>query len=114
MSLRESVKTWILAVFPLLNPWALERACVCVTSFPVAVDLAINPALAGSQLLGFLAERGFLGEWGCSQVVRGYGWLSCNTPGIQVLVVGRCLEKREGGLGARKPSLATPAWQPAV
>ena len=52
MSLRESVKTRILAVFPLLNPWALEGVCVCVLqSFPVAVDLAINPALAGSQLL---------------------------------------------------------------
>ena len=63
---------------------------------------------------GFLAEGGFLGEWGCSQVVRGCGWLSSNAPGIRVLVVGRCLEKREGGLGARKPSVATPAWQPAV
>ena len=35
---------------------------------------------------------------GGSQVVRGYGWLSSNAPGIQVLVVGK-----EGvGTGSQK------------
>ena len=101
-----------LAVSPLLNPWALEGLCVCVLqASQLQSILPSTQHWLEVSCSGFLAEGGFLDECGAggSQVVRGYGWLSSNAPGIQVLVVGRCLEKREWGLGARKPSLAAPA-----
>lgn len=56
------------------------------------------------------------GAGSCSE--GGCWWLSRDVPGLQVLVVGRCLEKvggigpgRSTALGARKPGWAPPAWQ---
>ena len=93
------MKTWILAVSPLLNPWALEGLCVCVLkASQLQSILPSTQHWLEVSCSGFPAKGGFLDEWGGSPVVRGYGWLSSNAPGIQVLVVGK-----EGvGTGSQK------------